>query len=246
MTMRDDEFYDYDENQAAPSKKATGNGVAPAPTDLPLTDAELAALTDAGHDIAPAEASWSAGRCSGPGKPGAGATSFRWQGQDRGRDRRRRRMGGRCPVLLRDLEEVCRPQADAPVWRAPNRWLDQLPGRAITGISGSRMAADRQRATEPLGGSLPNRAQARQRQHARDVERAMVSHARYVRLSPGVWRESKRPPRPEPAREAQNAKRIPRANWCPASKSSVGSRLAGARRRRQIPRRCDVSRRSCG
>ena len=48
MTMRDDEFYDYDENQAAPSKKATGNGVAPAPTDLPLTDAELAALTDAG------------------------------------------------------------------------------------------------------------------------------------------------------------------------------------------------------
>ena len=111
MTMRDDEFYDYDENQAAPSKKATGNGVAPAPTDLPLTDAghgkepggigrapngdggkrlvvghdvggdavgagALAALTDAGHDIAPAE-SFLVGRpLQWSWKPGAGATKF--------------------------------------------------------------------------------------------------------------------------------------------------------------------------
>jgi hypothetical protein len=48
MTMRDDAFYDYDENQAASSKKAASNGPAPAPADVPLSDAELAALTDAG------------------------------------------------------------------------------------------------------------------------------------------------------------------------------------------------------
>jgi hypothetical protein len=69
----EDAFYDYDENQVAPPKNATGKGPAPAPADVPLSDAELAALTDAAHDLAPEESflvgrslqwSWETGRWS--------------------------------------------------------------------------------------------------------------------------------------------------------------------------------------
>src|SRR5262249_23497372 len=72
------------------------------------------------------------------------------------------------------------------------------------------MAVDRQRATESLDGKLPNCAQASRRRHVRDLVGAVVGDPRYVGFPARLWRESKRPPRFEPRRKAQNAERSQR------------------------------------